>query len=163
MIASAAAPKRPASRNESASRFPAFAESRRIQLEPDPLPRSPRIELKNLFRIAETQDQIPWLPFRDGIDIHRLYGDGITGSSAALLRFRKAGIVPRHEHTGFEHILVLAGSQRDDNGTAGAGTLIISPPGTSHSVVSEAGCIVLAIYERPVKFLAEGGTGTPRG
>lgn len=87
------------------------------------------------------------------MEIFRLYGDGITGPSAALLRYRHAGKVPLHEHTGFEHILILAGSQRDNNGTAEAGTLMINPPGSRHSIVSEAGCIVLAIYEKPVKFL----------
>ena len=47
----------------------------------------------------------------------------------------------------------LRGSQRDANGAAEAGTLMINPPGTRHRIVSEAGCIVLAIYERPVRFL----------
>jgi len=36
---------------------------------------------------------------------------------------------------------------------AETGSLIINPPGTSHSILSENGCIVLAIYEKPVKFL----------
>lgn len=31
---------------------------------------------------------------------------------------------------------------------------MINPPGTRHSIVSEAGCVVLAIYEKPVKFEA---------
>ena len=46
---------------------------------------------------------------------------------------------------------------------ATAGTLIINPPGTQHSVVSEAGCIVLAIYEKPVKFLAPPATTAAGG
>ena len=87
------------------------------------------------------------------MEIHRLYGDGITGATAALLRFKKAGKVGLHEHAGYEHILVLAGSQTDQNGVAPAGSLVINPPGTRHSIVSESGCIVLAIYERPVVFL----------
>jgi anti-sigma factor ChrR (cupin superfamily) len=113
----------------------------------------PRVELHNLARIAEWQDNIAWEPFIDGVEIHRLYGDGLTGPSAALLRFRKAGKVTLHRHTGYEHIIVLAGSQRDQNSVAEAGTLIINPPGTAHSVISEAGCIVLAIYEKPVEFV----------
>ncbi len=59
-----------------------------------------------------------------------------------------------HVHLGYEHILVLSGSQRDQNSTATAGTLMINAPGTRHSIVSESGCIVLAIYEKPVKFEA---------
>ncbi|MGB8166783.1 MAG: cupin domain-containing protein, partial [Chthoniobacteraceae bacterium] len=121
--------------------------------QPDSATPYPRITLKDLFNIATWQDEIPWQPFRDGVDIHRLYGDGKNGPTAALIRFREAGKVPPHEHTGYEHIFVLAGSQRDNNGTTEAGSLIISPPGTQHSIVSEAGCIVLAIYEKPVRFL----------
>jgi anti-sigma factor ChrR (cupin superfamily) len=124
-------------------------------VEPDPTPQYPRIEITDLFRIAAHPDEIPWQPFQDGVEIHRLYGDGIEGPTAALIRFRKDGKVPIHAHTGYEHIIVLAGTQRDQNSVATAGTLIINPPGTCHSVVSEAGCIVLAIYEKPVKFLNE--------
>jgi anti-sigma factor ChrR (cupin superfamily) len=122
----------------------------------DPASSYPRIELTNLFRIAEDQDQIPWISFRNGVDIHRLYGDGVTGPTAALLRFRPGGKVPLHEHAGYEHIFVLSGAQRDNVGTARAGTLIITPPGTRHSIVSDGGCIVLAIYEKPVQFLQDG-------
>jgi anti-sigma factor ChrR (cupin superfamily) len=121
-------------------------------VKPDAPPISPRIELRDLFRISENADAIPWQPFRDGVEIYRLYGDGVSGPTAALLRYQGEGVVPLHEHTGYEHIFVLSGSQRDQNGTATAGTLTINAPGTRHSVVSEGGCIVLAIYEKPVRF-----------
>ena len=123
-------------------------------MEPDPAPRFARLELKNLFQIAENAGAIPWQPFRDGVDIYRLYGDGASGPTAALIRFRVEGRIPMHEHRGYEHIFVLSGSQRDQNSTATAGTLMINAPGTRHSIVGEAGCIVLAIYEKPVKFEA---------
>jgi anti-sigma factor ChrR (cupin superfamily) len=104
---------------------------------------------KDLFNIQMHHRDLPWQPFREGIDIYRLYGDG-TGASAALLRYQKGASVPAHDHTGFEHILVLSGEQSDRHGTHVAGTLAINPPGTSHSVYSESGCIVLAIWEKPV-------------
>lgn len=112
-----------------------------------------RIQLKNLFQIEKLQDEIPWKPFREGVEIHFLYGDGVHGPSAALIRYREAARVPLHEHGGYEHIIVLSGSQSDQNGEATTGTLTINPPGTRHRLVSDAGCIVLAIYEKPVKFL----------
>jgi anti-sigma factor ChrR (cupin superfamily) len=111
-----------------------------------------RIELTDLFKISEKADAIPWQPFQDGVEIYRLYGDGLSGPTAALLRYQGKGVVPLHEHIGYEHILVLSGTQRDQNGTATPGTLTINAPGTRHSVVSEGGCIVLAIYEKPVRF-----------
>ncbi len=121
--------------------------------ELDSAPPFARLELPQIFDLGRNADRIPWQPFQDGVDIHRLYGDGQTGPMAALLRFRKAGKVRLHRHDGYEHIIVLQGAQRDQNGTARAGTLMINPPGTVHSIVSEAGCIVLAIYEKPVVFL----------
>jgi anti-sigma factor ChrR (cupin superfamily) len=111
------------------------------------------IQLGDLFNIAKCQDQIAWKPFREGVEIYFLYGDGIQGPSAALIRYQKGASVSLHEHTGYEHILVLAGSQQDHHGTAISGTLSINPPGTRHELTSGAGCIVLAIYEKPVKFL----------
>ncbi len=126
-----------------------------LTAQPDPAPAYPHVALRDLFNVAAWQDEIAWEPFLDGLEIHRLYGDGLAGPTAALIRFRETGKVPLHLHTGYEHILVLAGAQRDTNGTAAVGTLIVNPPGTQHSIVAEAGCIVLAIYEKPVQFLTE--------
>ncbi len=119
------------------------------------------LKLKDLFQIADWQHKLPWKPFQEGVDIYRLYGDGVTGPTAALLRFRAGSRVPLHEHTGYEHIFMLSGSQVDENSRSDAGMLIINPPGTSHSILSETGCIVLAIYEKPVRFLAPGELANP--
>lgn len=116
-------------------------------------PTLPFLELREVFNIAARQEEIAWTPFRTGVDIYRLYGDGITGPTAALLRFREAAEIPMHVHEGYEHILVLAGRQRDEGGVLEPGTLRIHGPGTTHTVTGEAGCIVLAIYEKPVAFV----------
>jgi len=112
-----------------------------------------RIEFPELFAIARQPDSIAWEPFREGVEIHRLYGDGVTGPWAALLRYAAGGSIPLHEHLGYEHIFILAGSQRDEAGELHAGALAIHRPGTRHEVVSDDGCIALAIYERPVRML----------
>lgn len=112
-----------------------------------------RIALPDLQNLVRDPDRIPWRYFQDGVDIHRLYGDGLSGPSAALLRFAKGGQIALHEHTGYEHLYILAGSQSDEKGPAQVGSLIINPPGTRHRITSETGCIVLAIYEKPVVFL----------
>ena len=116
-------------------------------------PSAPVLKLNDLFQVSGWQHRLPWKPFQDLVDIYRLYGDGETGPTAALLRFRPGARVALHEHTGYEHVFVLSGSQVDENSRAETGTLIINPPGTSHSILSENGCIVLAIYEKPVKFI----------
>ena len=113
----------------------------------------------DLFRSDGWQAAIPWKPFHTGVEIHRLYGDGVTGPAAALLRFSPGGKIPMHSHTGYEHILVLSGSQIDEQGLVSTGGLRIHPPGSAHSVVSESGCIVLAIYEKPVSSSGPAGSG----
>ncbi|MGB8701649.1 MAG: cupin domain-containing protein [Thermosynechococcaceae cyanobacterium] len=106
--------------------------------------------LPDLFNIADHQETLPWQPFRDGVEIYRLYGDGDQGSTAALLRYQPGATVPVHDHQGFEHILVLSGSQGDRHGEYPAGTLVINPPDSHHQVTSKSGCIVLIIWEKPV-------------
>jgi anti-sigma factor ChrR (cupin superfamily) len=115
------------------------------------------LEGSDLLHPDEWQARIPWQPFQEGVEIYRLYGDGVAGPTAALLRFQPGGKIPLHHHAGYEHILVLSGSQTDDHGPVTAGGLRIHPPGSEHSVASEAGCVVLAIYEKPVTFLKRAG------
>jgi anti-sigma factor ChrR (cupin superfamily) len=91
-------------------------------------------------------------PFRDGVEICRLRADD---PAVALLRYAPGAAVPRHMHTGLETILVLEGAQSDERGHYPAGTLVLNPTGTEHSVWSEGGCVVLIQWERPVRFLVE--------
>jgi anti-sigma factor ChrR (cupin superfamily) len=111
------------------------------------------IDLPDLFRVEEWQDEIPWQPFVNGAEIHRLYGDGKEGPTAVLIRFREESEVPVHLHQGYEQIFILAGEQRDQNAIRSRGAFTIHQPGTVHGVSSKAGTIVLVIYEKPVVFL----------
>ena len=45
----------------------------------------------------------------------------------------------------------FAGSQEDERGRYRAGALVVNPPGSAHNVSSDEGCIVLALWERPVR------------
>jgi len=111
------------------------------------------IIIKNLFDIPKNLDALKWERFRDGVKIHRLYGNQEQGPSAALLWYDVSSGVPRHEHLGYEHILVLSNSQQVGERENLAGTLMISPPGTTHTISVPQGAVVLAIWERPVRFL----------
>jgi anti-sigma factor ChrR (cupin superfamily) len=108
---------------------------------------------KELLQGRFDPEKISWQPFRPGVEIARLHGGEADQASAALLRYAPNAAVPRHIHHGFEHILVLSGSQRDDHGTYTAGTMLVSTPGSSHAISSEEGCVVLAIWEKPVEIL----------
>ncbi|MEM9266479.1 MAG: cupin domain-containing protein [Cyanobacteria bacterium P01_F01_bin.13] len=106
--------------------------------------------LSDLFSLVDHPERLSWQPFRPGVAIYRLYGDGHQGPAAALLKYEPGAKVPEHVHGGYEHIIVLSGSQRDHQGSHTAGTLVINPPDSSHDVVSDEGCIVLIIWEKPV-------------
>ena len=54
---------------------------------------------------------LPWVPFRPGISIVRIYDAGNSGSSAALLRYNPGASLAEHRHAGFEHIYIVSGSQ----------------------------------------------------
>lgn len=95
-----------------------------------------------------------WQPFREGIEAHWLYKNE-NGAGAAFLRYQPGASAPKHEHIGFEHIFVLTGSQRDEEGHYQEGSLIVKEPGSIHTPHSETGCTVLLIWEKPVKFLEE--------
>jgi len=103
---------------------------------------------------AATDGSLTWETLRPGIEIARLHKDGEQGSASALLRYEAGARLARHEHTGFEHIFVLSGSQSDDAGEHRAGSLMIHGPGTLHAISSKNGCIVLALWERPGRFVA---------
>ena len=114
---------------------------------------TPSIVLKNLFDLPNHLDSVSWEFFREGVKIHRLYGNQKEGPSAALLLYEPGAGIPLHEHVGYEHLIILSRSQTDQRGERVAGTLIINPPGSRHSVATTEGTLVLAIWEKPVKFL----------
>lgn len=111
-----------------------------------------RLVIDGLFDASAHVSRPGWEPFREGIDILRLYGDGESGAAAALLSYAPGAVVPRHLHPGYEHIVVLSGSQSDEDGTYGPGACVIHGPGSRHSVRSDEGCVVLAIWAQPVVF-----------
>lgn len=89
-------------------------------------------------------------PFRDGVDICWL-AEGTPG--VALLRYAPNASVPRHRHLGLEAIVVLDGAQSDERGHYPAGSVMLNPEGSEHSVWSDEGCVVLIQWHRPVAFL----------
>jgi anti-sigma factor ChrR (cupin superfamily) len=108
---------------------------------------------RDLLSLDPDVPDLPWKPLREGVDILPIHGDVEQGCSTALLRYQPGASVPQHLHSGHEHILILRGSQADQHGIYRQGTFLINRPGGSHRVVSVEGCLALAIWEAPVKFL----------
>ncbi len=100
--------------------------------------------------LPEKWRELPWQPFRDGVEIAPI----VTGEPAvALLRYAPGSGVPLHLHRGLETILVLEGEQSDEHGTYPAGSLMLNPKGSAHRVWSDPGCVVLIQWTKPVEFL----------
>jgi anti-sigma factor ChrR (cupin superfamily) len=93
-----------------------------------------------------------WRPLRPGVNISQFYETDAQGPGAALLHYEAGASVPSHLHQDFEHILILDGAQSDGTREYRKGSLLISPPGSSHSIHSEQGCLALAIWVKPVAF-----------
>ncbi len=92
-------------------------------------------------------------PFREGIVV-RWLSKGEAGSpTVAILEYAPGARAPRHRHTGLETILVLEGTQSDENGDYPEGSLVFNPPGSEHSVWSERGCTVFIHWDQPVVFV----------
>jgi anti-sigma factor ChrR (cupin superfamily) len=113
------------------------------------------IVMRGLLEIAATAGEQDWKPFHAGIESLTIYETPQGGPAAMLLRYQPGAHAPPHVHQGYEHILILSGSQTDEQGYHPAGSLLIHPPGTEHHVHSEDGCVVLAIWERRVRFIAD--------
>jgi hypothetical protein len=124
-------------------------------------PGSTPLVLSSLFDGVNPAQYGEFYPLAEGVLILPLYGRGPRGESpkggpsAAFLKYSPGASVPAHQHPGYEHILILQGSQRDERGVYGRGTCLVSPPGTRHSVTSDDGCLALAIWNEPVEFLDE--------
>ena len=95
---------------------------------------------------------LPFRPLRAGVEIHVLH-ETPDGARAAVLRYEPGAQVPAHRHEGHEYIYVLQGEQADERGSYGPGSFVVNEPGTTHTVTSPNGCVVLILWVRPVVFL----------
>ena len=94
-------------------------------------------------------ETLAFAPFRDGVEIFPI----LDGAPAlAVLRYAPGAAVPHHRHTGLESILVLDGVQEDEQGCYPKGALVLNQPGSSHSVWSQLGCVVLIQWTAPIIF-----------
>jgi anti-sigma factor ChrR (cupin superfamily) len=115
--------------------------------------RACNLVLADLASIPRRLDEFAWEPLGPGVEVSPLHRDSAGHIKLALLRYAPGATVPEHFHTGMEYIQILAGSQQDERGVYQAGTLLVSFPGTRHSVASPEGCVVLAVWETPVQFV----------
>ncbi len=103
--------------------------------------------------------KLPWQPTRfAGIEMKILLQDEESGLLTALFRWAPGARLPLHEHVAIEQSFVLEGSFRDEQGVCRAGDYVWRPAGSRHEAWSEEGCLLLAFFLKPNRFLdTEGG------
>lgn len=94
-----------------------------------------------------------WMPFREGIEIRPLFEHPVTKYQVAMLRYRPGASAPLHCHAADEHVYVISGSQRDERGVYRAGSYVYNAAGSTHTVHSDDGCVVLIHWLAPVEFI----------
>ncbi|NKB21408.1 MAG: hypothetical protein GKS01_13010 [Alphaproteobacteria bacterium] len=99
-------------------------------------------------------DGLPWMDtYYDGIEMKILFKDEERGVMTALFRWQPGAKLPMHEHTDIEQSYVLEGSLRDFEGECKAGDYAWRPAGSKHDAWSPDGCLLLAMFLKPNKFL----------
>lgn len=109
--------------------------------------------IENLFDAKSLLQQREWQILCEGVYISVIYDLGDQGPRAAFLHYLPGASVPVHEHVGYEHILILEGTQHDDKKIYEKGTLVIHAPESHHRIHSPQGCIALGIWQKPVRFV----------
>lgn len=107
----------------------------------------------DLASIPRRLAEFAWEPLSPGVELSPLHRNAAGHTKLALLRYAPGATVPEHLHIGMEYIQILSGAQQDERGVYRAGTLLVSLPGSRHSVASPEGCVVLAVWEAPVQFV----------
>lgn len=96
---------------------------------------------------------LPFESFRAGIKVHWIERGGQGEPIVAILHYSPGATVPLHRHEGLETIIVLEGSQSDENGEYRAGDVVFNAKGSQHSVWSKDGCVVFVNWDQPVTIL----------
>lgn len=105
-------------------------------------------------------ESLPWKPTpAPGVDMKVLLEDKETGLLTALFRWQPGTYLDLHEHVEIEQSYILEGSIKDVEGEATAGNFVWRPSGNRHEVTSPNGCLLVAFFLKPNKFLAGPAAG----
>jgi anti-sigma factor ChrR (cupin superfamily) len=106
-------------------------------------------------------ESLPWKPTPSaGIEMKVLLEDKETGLLTALFRWEPGAHLDLHEHQQIEQSYVLEGSIEDAEGVVTAGNFVWRPTGNRHDAWSPDGCLLIAFFLKPNKFLEGPLAGT---
>jgi anti-sigma factor ChrR (cupin superfamily) len=106
-------------------------------------------------------ESLPWKPTpSEGIDMKVLLEDKETGLLTALFRWQPGARLALHEHVEIEQSYILDGSIEDDEGRVTTGNFVWRPTGNRHHAWSPDGCLLIAFFLKPNRFLEGELAGT---
>lgn len=102
---------------------------------------------------------IEWRATRhQGIFLHILRRDKLTGDGTVLIRMQPGCAYPAHRHQGLEEVFILQGGYRDEKGEHRAGDYILNEAGSMHCPVAldnGEDCIMFAIAHSGIELIEE--------
>jgi anti-sigma factor ChrR (cupin superfamily) len=97
-----------------------------------------------------------WQPALPGVEaLHFEGGPAVADADVGFVRYQAGLIVPRHVHLGEERMLVLSGSFRVERRAYQPGDLLVSAPGSAHSLAIDPSedCVCALVLRVGVDFL----------
>jgi len=89
-------------------------------------------------------NDVKWKPYGvPGISIGKLYIDKKKREITCLMRLEPGRTFPLHRHAGSEEVLVLEGDLIVEGEVCHQGDYIRSVPGSTHSSLTQGGCLLL--------------------
>ena len=89
-------------------------------------------------------NDVKWKPYGvPGVSIGKLYIDKKKREITCLMRLEPGGTFPLHRHAGSEEVLVLEGDLIVEGEVCHQGDYIRSVPGSTHSSLTQGGCLLL--------------------
>ena len=108
--------------------------------------------------------EMDWIPLvetgvkTDGISVKALRFDEVAGRAPTfLLKFAAGAAYPEHRHPAGEEAFVLEGEVHFGVRHLKAGDYLYTPPGGTHSVHSETGCVLLFSVPEEVEIVEHAG------
>jgi len=93
------------------------------------------------LHIGESEQESPWIPFRENVFIRHLAFDVRMSMFANVLWVKQGGMLGRHRHRGRVFAYTLEGSWRylEYTWVARPGSYVQESPGAIHTLVSDEG------------------------
>ena len=98
----------------------------------------------NTRSLIVRSNDVKWKPYGvPGVSIGKLYIDKKKREITCLMRLEPGGTFPLHRHAGSEEVLVLEGDLIVEGEVCHQGDYIRSVPGSTHSSLTQWGCLLL--------------------